>query len=239
MKDRIRINKYLSLCGLGSRRKAEEHIRSGKIRLNGKTVESLSLTIDPDNDIIEFNNRIIYSTDERYFIILNKPEGFITSVKDELGRPTVMDILPERYKRAGINPVGRLDKDSEGLLLLTNDGRVSYRLTHPKFRIKKEYIVELDRPLAPEDKLKIEKGVFLYGERTNPSEIIPMDTERKKLKTILTEGKKRHIRLTFGHFSYKVKSLRRISFGPIRLGRLKPGSFRLLNKHEIEMLEKI
>jgi 23S rRNA pseudouridine2605 synthase len=232
----IRINKYLSLCGLGSRRKVEEYVLNRKIKINGKQINSLSFIVDADNDKVELNNSVLNLINKKYFIILNKPKGYITSVSDEQGRPTVMDLIPDRYKKAMISPVGRLDKESEGLLLFTNDGDIAYKLTHPKFRIKKEYIVELNNPLKEEDKDKIEKGVFLYGEKTNPAKIEIINNTKKIIKMTISEGKKRHIRLAFELFSYKVKKLKRIAFGPIKLKNLDPGSYRLLREDEVKKL---
>jgi 16S rRNA U516 pseudouridylate synthase RsuA-like enzyme len=129
----MRINKYLSLCGLGSRRKVEELVEKGRIRVNGDVVRDLSCRIDPDTDTVELDGAAL-NLQRYYYIMLNKPKGYITSVSDELGRAVVMNLIPEKYRRAGVVPVGRLDKDSEGLLLLTNDGDIAYRLTPPALR---------------------------------------------------------------------------------------------------------
>ncbi len=236
MNNKLRINKYLSLCGLGARRKVEEYILNRKIKINGKVVESLSDTVDPDRDIVELNNRVLNLINKKYFIILNKPKGYVTSINDEQGRLTVMDLIPEKYKNAAVSPVGRLDMNSEGLLLLTNTGEIAYKLTHPKFGIQKEYIVEIDKPLKDADRLKMEKGIYLYGEKTKPAKIEILDKAKKIVKMSISEGKKRHIRLTFDRFSYKVKRLKRISFGPLKLDKLISGSYRLLRKDEIKKL---
>ncbi len=157
---------------------------------------------------------------------------------DEKGRPTVMDLVPERYKNASVFPVGRLDKDTEGLLLITNDGDFAYYLTHPKFGAAKEYLIELDNPLDEKHKIKIEKGIFLEGKKTNPAKIEFYSKYRNFLKMIISEGKKRQIRLTFKKFSYSVKKLKRISFGPLKLGRLESGSYRILKRNELKILNK-
>jgi 23S rRNA pseudouridine2605 synthase len=236
MNKKIRINKYLTLCGLGSRRKVEEYVLNNKIKINGKPINSLSFIVNADIDKVEFNNALLNLIDKKYFLILNKPKGYVTSLKDEHERPTVMDLIPDRFKKAMVSPVGRLDMESEGLLMFTNDGDIAYKLTHPKFGIKKEYIVELNNPLKEEDKVKIEKGVYLYGERTNPAELENMDNSKKIIKMTISEGRKRHIRLTFNMFSYKVKKLKRIAFGPIKLRNLYSGSYRLLREDEIKKL---
>ena len=238
MNGKIRINKYLTLCGLGSRRKVEDYILKNKIKINGKVINSLSSIVDADKDRVEFNNYILKINNVKYFLILNKPKGYITSTKDERGRPTVMDLVPERFKKAMVTPVGRLDKDSEGLLLLTNDGDLANKLTHPKYGITKEYIVELNKDLKEEDKAKMEKGVFLYGEKTNPAVIENQNNSAKIIKVTIAEGKKRHIRITFGLFSYKVKKLKRIAFGPLKLKNLYSGSYRMLKDFEVQKLRK-
>jgi 23S rRNA pseudouridine2605 synthase len=236
MNNNIRINKYLSLCGLGARRKVEEYILNGEIKINGKIIKLLSVTVDPDKDTVEYNNSIIKVQNKKYFIIINKPKGYVTTVKDEQGRPTVMELIPERFRAAMVSPVGRLDMNSEGLLLLTNEGDIAYKLAHPKFGIKKEYLVEIDKQLLDADRIKIEKGIFLYGEMTRPAKIEILNKERNFIKMTISEGKKRHIRMSFDKFSYKVRKLKRISFGPIKLGNLYTGSYRQLKKDEIKKL---
>lgn len=238
MKNRIRINKYLSQCGLGSRRKVEAFILSGRISINGRVIRSLSSTVDIDVDIVELDDTRLNPIRESYYLILNKPRGYITSMSDERGRPIVMDLIPERYKKAMIFPVGRLDKDTEGLLLLTNDGCLAYKLNNPKYGITKEYIVELDKPLKNSAKAKIEKGIFLYGTQTRPATIDFLDKSRKLINFIITEGKKRHIRMTFRNFSYRVKELKRVSYASIKLGKMNSGSFRLLEDKELSALKK-
>ncbi len=238
MKSRIRINKYLSLCGMGSRRKVEKYILSGRIKINGRISKSFSAQVDINSDTVELDNRIIVHNSDNYYLILNKPRGYITTMDDEKGRPTVMDLVPERYKNAFVFPVGRLDKDTEGLLLITNDGDFAYYLTHPKFGVEKEYLIELDNPLDEKHKIKIEKGIFIEGKKTNPAKIEFHSKSKKFLKMIISEGKKRQIRLTFKKFSYSVKKLKRISFGPLKLGRLESGSYRLLKRNELKILNK-
>jgi len=238
MTRKIRINKYLSQCGLGSRRKVEEYIISGRIRLNGVVEKSLNQLIDIENDSLKFDNKSISIIDDRHYILLNKPGGCITTRNDEMGRRTVMDLLPAKYRKAGIFPVGRLDKDTEGLLLLTNDGETAYRLTHPKFGVEKEYIVELDRPLKNEDKKSIESGVYIDGRKTSPAKIKFPGKPKNLLKMIIAEGKKRQIRISFKNLSYKILTLRRVALGPLKLGTLESGAFRIIKKSELENLKK-
>jgi pseudouridine synthase len=234
----MRINQFLSHAGVGSRRKVEEFILEGLVKINGKTVTELSTTLDPDVDVVVFKRKRII-IERYYYLLLNKPKGYITTMDDLQNRPKVIDLIPDRYKLAGVVPVGRLDRDTEGLLLMTNDGEVAYVLTHPKYEVSKEYIVELDRPLDEEAADKIKKGVFMYGKRTNPAEITYIDDSRKKIRLRIREGKKRQIRITFSLFSYKVKKLKRISFGPLLLKGIHSGTFRVLNNREISTLKKI
>jgi pseudouridine synthase len=234
----MRINRFLSHAGIGSRRKVEEFVRSGLVRVNGKVVRDLSTTINPDADVVEFRNRRVIIK-KYYYLLLNKPRGYITTVSDERGRKQVMELVPERYRIAGVVPVGRLDKDTEGLLLLTNDGDVAYVLTHPKFQIVKEYLVEIDRALDEAVKLKIENGVFIAGEKTAPAEINRMNEAGTLLNLKIREGKKRQIRISFNVFSYRVKKLKRISFGPLKLRSLPSGSYRELKEGEIRSVRKL
>lgn len=239
MKKGTRLNKYLSSCGLGSRRSVEALILSGRISINGHVVKKLSVTLDINVDIVALDNNKIYSQSNLYYLILNKPKGYITTTNDEWGRPTVMELIPEKYIISGIYPVGRLDKDSEGLLLLTNDGEFAYQLTHPKFGIEKEYFVEINKPLEEADKASIEKGIFIHGKKTNPAKIDILGTSRKKISIKIKEGKKRQIRLSLSQFGYKVLFLKRTAFGPIKLRKIHSGNYRILSPNEVKLLKKI
>ena len=154
----IRLNKFLARCGLGSRRKVESLITGGRIAINGRRVIDLVTTVRPE-DRVTIDGKPIARNTHDYYLILNKPRGYLTTVSDEKNRPTVMGLLPERFQRFGVYPVGRLDKDTEGLLLLTNDGDLAYRLTKPRFNIAKTYLVEIDRFLEEDDMKKIRSGV--------------------------------------------------------------------------------
>lgn len=235
----IRLNKFLAQCGLGSRRKVEELITAGRIRVNGNKTRSLSTTVDPDHDTIEFDGKKIKQITNSYYIMMNKPRGYITTLSDEKGRPTVMDLLPEKYKMAGVFPIGRLDKDTEGLLLLTNDGELAHKLNHSKFKVNKEYLVELNRDLDEKDKLKIEKGVYLHqlDIKTRRSKIRFNSPNKKFITITIDEGKKRQIRYTFKNFGYSVQNLRRVSYGPIKLSGVNRGSIRELKAAEIKKLK--
>ncbi len=236
---RMRINRYLARCGIGSRRSVEQLIRDGRISVNGEKIGKFTILINPDTDTVEYDNRELRPIQKKYYLILNKPKGYITSKKDTRGRPIVMDLIPEEYKRAGIFPIGRLDRDTEGILLLTNDGEMAYKLTHPKFGIQKKYLVTLDRPLDKKAKSKIERGIILYGEKTKPALVSYVDESGRTVTITLSEGKKRQIRMTFKSFGYRVIHLQRFAYGPLSLSGLDSGSIRALRKHEIASLHQL
>ena len=238
MKKKLRINKYLSRCGLGSRRSVEELVLKGRVSVNGSAVRDLAFSVDPDEDTVLCGGVPVTPRDEPVYLILNKPKGYITTLRDERGRSTVMDLIPPKYRRAGVVPVGRLDRDTEGLFLLTNDGDLAYHLTHPRFGINKEYTVIIDRPLAEEDRLKIEKGIYMHGMRTAPAKVEFLNAESTRIKLTITEGKKRQIRLTFMHLGYSVAHLKRTALGPLKLFRIDSGSFRQLKPKELNILKK-
>ncbi len=240
MKDpRIRINKFLAHCGLGSRRKVEELVLAGRVRVNGVATRDLSKQIAPESDSVEVDGRRIKPVARLHYLMLNKPKGYITSREDIENRRTVMDLIPERYIRDGIFPVGRLDKDTEGLLMLTNDGDLAFTLLHPRFEVQKIYLVELNRPLEERDRLRIEKGIFLYGKKTGRSEIAVIGAGGAHLSMTIAEGKKRQVRLSFTQCGYRVMRLRRIAIGPLKLTGLDSGSFRTLSAREVKMLKSL
>lgn len=235
--EKMRINRFLSRAGIGSRRKVEEYIKKGFVRINGKVVRDFVKIVDPSVDVVEFKNRRVI-IEKYYYLLVNKPKGYLTTVQDEYGRKHVMHLIPVRYRKAGVVPVGRLDKDSEGLLLLTNDGGMAYVLTHPKFEVVKEYIVELNKPLEEHDKKKIESGVTIDGKKTKEAKIQILNEYGTRLLMKISEGKKRQIRITFRLFSYYVKKLKRVGFGPLKLGSLPSGSYRILKDNELKQLKK-
>lgn len=231
-----RLNKYLARCGLGSRRKVEAFIEAGEVMVNDEIV-SLATTVDPDVDVVTYKGKVVKPSSIMYYIMINKPKGFITSIGDPQGRPTVVDLVHQKYWDAGVFPVGRLDKDTEGLLLLTNDGDLSQALMHPSKECKKTYIVSLDKPLEEADKRKIEKGLRLREFRTRACSIEYISEEKHSVYMTISEGKKRQIRVVFKTFKYKVKRLIRISIGPLKLGRLARGEFRDLRPSEVKKLK--
>ncbi len=223
---------------MGSRRKVEALILEGCITIDGRVVTDLATIVDAEKSVVLFEKKQILPIDKTYYLMLNKPRGYITTVSDEKGRATVMSLLPEKFIRAGVVPVGRLDKDSEGLLLLTNDGDLSHMLTSPSFKVKKEYLVELDRPAVEADLKRIEKGFFVHQikARTRPAVLTVADKSGMYVKVLISEGKKRQIRYSFKNLGYNVLKLKRTGYGPLSLGRLNRGEYRLLKSAEVKML---
>jgi len=220
-KNSMRIQRFIALNSSFSRRAAEKLIDEGRVKLNGKTVIEQGVQVVP-GDSVKVNGKLLKPVEEKITIMLNKPKGYVTTKSDELNRKTVMDLIPNK----NLVPVGRLDKDTEGLLLFTNDGDLAYNLTHPKFEHEKEYEVRLRNPLSKEDKEKLEKGVKIDGRRTAPSKITNL--KGKECNITIHEGRKRQIRRMFEVVGNKVIYLKRIRIGKLKLGTLKVGKFKIL-----------
>lgn len=237
-KQTIRLQVFLSRNGVCSRREAMDIIKEGSVKVNGKVQSEPSFQVDPLKDKIMVGKKEVASKQYDY-ILLNKPAGYVTTKAQHKGQKNIYHVLPEEM--GYLLPVGRLDKDTEGLLLLTNDGDVAYGLTHPKFDIDKTYYVKIGGKLENFKKEKLEKGVRIEGVKTAPAKItsvkhIKTDTE---LKITIHEGKKRQIRLMFESVGHRVKYLKRLVQGPLKLGDLKIGSFRKLTVQEIKEIKKI
>lgn len=230
----IRINKYLSMCGLGSRRKVESYIEKKQVFVNGSPVVDFSQTVDPENDVVKCAGRFVKPVSKTVYLMLNKPKGYITTLSDPQGRPTVLNLIPHKYRSLGIFPVGRLDKDSEGLILITNDGELSNRLMHPRYESTKEYIVNLDKPLEQEDKDIIEAGRRTREFQAKPCSVEYLSKDGDVVKMTIHEGKKRQIRIIFLSLKYKVRKLKRITIGPLKLSGLNSGDFRELRPKELK-----
>lgn len=235
-----RLNKYLALCGLGSRRKVETLIAAGRITVNGSVVSRLGTVIEP-GDRVEFNGKPLGMLEDRVYLMLNKPRGYITTLSDEKDRPTVMNLVPEKFRRVGVYPVGRLDRETEGLLLLTNDGDLAYRLTKPSFHVPKEYRIEVDRPLLPEDRDTIARGLYIpqLDLKTRPCMIDLIDDSARHVRMVIEEGKNRQIRYTFMNCGYTVKKLERVAYGNLSLKRVRRGTIRALTPSEVRELKKL
>ena len=232
----VRLQKLLAQAGYGSRRKSETLIASGRVFVNGERAY-LGQKADPDRDRIEIDGQRIELTSPIY-IKLNKPKGVISSTTDELnqGRKTIMDLVQISEH---LFPVGRLDKQSEGLMLLTNDGTLTHRLTHPRYQHEKVYEVILDGKVPAEALQQWRRGIFLEGRKTAPAsiEVLEQLPDSTKLQVRLREGRKRQIRKIAAQLGFPVKRLNRLQIGPLKLGDLNPGEWRHLTDQEVEALK--
>ena len=224
----MRLQKFLSMAGLCSRREAEKHIQAGLVKVNEEVISTLGTQVDPETDSVKFKNKIIELEEENVYLLLNKPAGFLSTCKDTHERKTILDLVPA-HKR--LFPIGRLDKESEGLIILTNNGNLTYKLTHPKHHIEKEYLIECKGKLTPTEKEKLEKGIMLNGKKTAPCQI---HIQGGQIFITIHEGRKRQIRNMFEIIGHPVHYLQRIRIGHIKLDNLKRGDFRVLKKKEIE-----
>jgi len=215
-----------------SRRKAEELILQGKISVNGNPVTEMGTKVDPDKDTVEIEGKPINKISEKIYLMLNKPADYVTTRADINAKKTVMELI--KYKN--VYPVGRLDKDTEGLLLFTNDGDFAYKLTHPKFEHEKEYIVYLKKTFSPLDKQTLENGIMIDFKKTAPCRIYNVQTHKNmiSLSIIIREGRKRQIRRMFEKIGNPLVFLKRIRIGKILLGDLPQGEVRFLTADEIK-----
>lgn len=235
----MRINKYLASSGLGSRRKCEEFVLQKRVKVNGKVIDNLAFDI-AENDKVMIDDKLVSVPRSFTYLMMHKPKGYLTTVSDDRERKTVMELLPEEFKH--LMPVGRLDYNSEGLLLFTNDGETAQKLMRPKNEIVKTYLVKVEGEVSSFDVSEIEKGVTLIdGTKFKECKVnIKEIKERKtKLEIQITEGKNREIRKIFDKFGYNVIFLKRISIGEIKLGGLTRGTCRLLRPAEIRYLKSL
>lgn len=232
----MRINKYIASAGLASRRKADELIANGNVRVNGLVLREPGYDV-VEGDVVEVNGRRIESNEKKVYILLNKPAGYVTTVSDDRERDTVMDLVADVDAR--IFPVGRLDYNTSGMLIMTNDGDFAYRLTHPKHEMPKTYRALVAGVLSDEKVKQLEKGVDIGGFRTSPAKVrVVKGTQKTTLVDItIHEGKNRQVRKMFKAVGNNVQQLQRIAIGDIRLGRLAEGHYRKLTREEIEYLK--
>lgn len=232
-----RLQKILAHAGIDSRRNCEQLILEGHVQVNGVTVTELGAKADPFRDEIAVDFRPI-RREQPVYLIMNKPKGYVTTVKDEEGRPTVMALL--HGVPARVYPVGRLDFQSEGLLLMTNDGDLAHRLTLPDHHVPKVYLVKVHRLPPPETLKELREGFRLDGRRLKPCHIEVVDKQGNPwLKVTLTEGKNQQIRRMFEAVGHPVHKLRRVQFGPLADPLLKPGAWRFLSPQEIAALKSL
>ena len=234
----VRIQKYLSECGIMSRRKAEEEIEKGKILVNGRPA-TIGQKINPEEDYVEYGGRPVEKTDRLCYIMLNKPRGYVSTLSDEKGRACVKELIKDVPMR--IYPVGRLDLNSDGLLLFTNDGELTNKLLHPKNEVEKVYLVRIRGKATPEQLAKLNRPMTIDGYRIAPAKVtVFSDTgENQILQFTIHEGRNRQIRKMCEQVDIFVSRLKRISFGELELGTLPSGKWRLLDKKEIQYLKSL
>ncbi len=233
----IRLNKFLALAGIGSRRSNDELILSGDVKVNGKVVQELGVKVNPHRDRVSVRGNQVFVEQKLLYLILNKPKDTITTVKDERGRVTIMDLVKVRER---VYPVGRLDRNTTGVLLLTNDGDLAKALTHPKFEVERIYHVRLERGILDADVKRLRQGVRLEDgvARAHYVETLKK-TKRKELFLSLLEGRNREVRRMFEALGYDVKKLDRISFAGITTVGVPRGKWRKLQYKEVEHLKKL
>ena len=232
----IRLNKYLADCGVASRRECDRLIADGAVKINGK-VAVLGATVK-EGDHVLVNDKRVGDKQKDCYILLHKPKGYVTTVKDDLGRKTVMDLV---HVNVRVYPVGRLDYDTEGLLILTNDGELANRLTHPRNEVNKTYIVRISGSLAESERLALERGVVIDGVKTAPArvKILQRDVHHTRCEVTIHEGRNRQVKKMFEAVGKEVEFLKRVAIGDLRLGGLKRGDYRFLTENEVEYLKNL
>ena len=232
-----RLHKVIAAAGLSSRRGAEVLIQDGRVTVNGKVVREMGVKVTPADEITVDGMKIRQSVD-RVAVLLNKPLGVLTTMSDPRGRPTILQYLPAM--QVVLKPVGRLDRDSEGLLICTNDGELAARLTHPRYGIEKVYEVRVLGAISPKSLRRLESGVFLDDKKTAPATFtaVGQDDVSTLLRVTIHEGRNRQIRRMTELVGHPVKTLKRIRYGPLTVGKLKSGQARALSQPEYEALRK-
>lgn len=236
----MRINKYIANSGFCSRRKAEEFILDGRVKVNGIVIDELGFQVDEHKDVVEIDGSIIsIDSEKKVYIILNKPEGYITTSKDQFGRKNVLDLLPDVEER--VYPVGRLDYETSGLLLLTNDGDLTYKITHPSHEFKKTYLASIKGIPSEKEVYRLENGLKIEDYITSKARLKILKTDEIKNYSVclitIHEGKNRQVRKMFDAINHPVMNLRRIALGKIRLGDLAQGEYRHLTEEEVKYLK--
>lgn len=234
----MRLNKYIAHAGIASRRKADELTINGNVKINGLTMREPGYNVKP-GDVVEVNGQRISGQEKMEYVLLNKPKGYITSMQDEKGRPVVTELVADVDAR--LFPVGRLDYNTSGMLILTNDGDLTYRLTHPRHQVTKTYRALVSGVLSKEKLFRLRKGVDIGGFVTSPAQVkIIRQAERSAVVDItIHEGKNRQVRKMFAAVGNPVQELQRTAIGDLRLGRLKEGHYRKLTRNEIEYLKNL
>lgn len=232
------MQKYMARCGVASRRKCESLITDGKVSVNGQIVDSLGSKVNPDIDKVLVNGKVIKLEEKKIYIMLNKPEGYVTTNSDEKGRKTILDLVKVNER---IYPIGRLDYDSSGLLLLTNDGDIYNKIIHPRVKLNKKYIVKVKGIFTLDEINRFEKGIDIGGYITADAKIniIKKFKDSCEVCVIIHEGKNRQIRKMCSALSHDVISLKRVEIGNLSLGNLEKGKWRELEAHEFQYINSL
>ena len=236
--DGVRLQKVLAAAGVASRRKAEELIRMGRVKVDGLVVKEMGLRIDPDKAVVHVDGNRIVVREDQVYLALNKMPGMLSTMSDELGRPHIGQLLVDRPER--LFHVGRLDMDSEGLLLLTNDGELAHRLTHPSYNVTKTYMAEIPGPVPRDLGRRLRAGVELDDgiAKVDHFEVVDLHAGRAVVEVVLHEGRKHIVRRLLGEVGHPVSRLVRTKIGDVQLGHQRPGTLRKLNPVEIALLYK-
>lgn len=233
----IRLQKYIADSGVASRRKAEELILQGSVKVNGNVVMEMGIKVG-DSDSVEVHGKVIKPESKKVYILLNKPSGYVTTVKDQFRRPTVLDLLKGVNER--VFPVGRLDYETTGLLILTNDGDFTHKMTHPKHEIEKKYLVTVAGTPTKEEISSFESGLEIEDYVTSPAKLKILNSKERNctIEVTIHEGRNRQVRKMCDAIGHPVLSLKRISLGKVTLGDLQEGNWRELTKNEVASLIK-
>ena len=236
----MRINKYLAECGQGSRRKCEALVTEGRVRLNGRPVTKLATEVER-GDIVTVDGVKIALPEKHLYIMLNKPKGCVSTVSDDKGRRTVIDIVRTKYPDARLFPIGRLDYDTEGLILLTDDGETANRIMHPRNEVPKTYVARIEGEVTEAELNRIRAGVIIDGVKTNKcrARLLESDHNVSRVEVVISEGRNRQVRKMFEYINRQVVFLKRVAVGDLRLGRLPRGEFRELTEREVEYIRNV
>lgn len=230
-----RLQKILAKAGIASRRKAEEFILAGRVTVDGKVVRKLGVKVDPTTTSITFDGKPV-ATEEKIYLLLNKPSGYVTTLSDPQGRPIVSDLLHGIKQR--VFPVGRLDYDTEGALIMTNDGRLGQFIQHPSHEVNKTYVATVAGILSPHEIQQLETGIEIDGHMTWPAKVQVLAKRKNEcvVELVIHEGKKRQVRKMLAAVHHPVKKLTRTAYGKLRLGKLPQGKYRRLNENDIKKI---
>lgn len=234
----VKIAKYLADRGVASRRKSEELVQAGRVKVNGKVERNVAERVDPQKDSVAFDNHELGSKEDSIVLALHKPQGVVSTVSDPDGKKTVMDYVPTEYEEFRLFPVGRLDEDSEGLIILTNDGDLAYKVTHPSFHTPKTYEVLITGTLTYAELQRLRTGVPLKDGKTQPAQVDILDQvgNSQLIKIVLHEGRNRQIRRMMQAVNHPVQRLKRTRIGTYSLGKLQAGTAKLLTENQAQQL---